>query len=39
MEMTQARAQICSDYCQALGRRGVRWLDDDCGGVACASVP
>jgi len=36
---TQAEAQMCYDYCQALGRGDVHWLDDDCDGVACESLP
>ena len=36
---TQAEAQMCYDHCQALGRGDVHWLDDDCDGVACESLP
>jgi len=36
---SQAEAQMCYDYCQALGRGDVHWLDDDCDGVACESLP
>ena len=36
---TQAEAQMCYDYCQALGRGDVHWLDDDCDGVAWESLP
>jgi len=36
---TQPEAQMCCDFCQAVGRGDCHWLEDDCDSVACESVP